>query len=319
MKQRVSILISVFLLAACSNNTTKQQVTTEKANAAIGLSVNQIVGIGKIGPESDIIQLSSQVGGVVQKIYKKENDTVKSGEIVLELDHQVEDAKTKQLAEQLRTQTAQIMADEAAVEEYKAKCNNALSEVQRLQRLLDKGAETQQTFDDATTNLKVYQSNLTRLLANVQVSRDKLAETKGAIEVSEKEREQKIIRSPVNGKILEISTLIGSAVDSKQSFAQISPEEKTIAVCEIDELFADKIANGQKAWIRNLGSLDTLSTGTVYYAASFLKKKSLFTDQAGEKEDRRVREIKIMLDQPEKLLLNARVECVVNISGYQKQ
>jgi hypothetical protein len=42
---------------------------------------------------------------------------------------------------------------------------------------------------------------------------------------------------------------------------------------------------------RNVGSLDTLSTGTIYFTSSFLKKKSLFTDQSGEKEDRRVRTI----------------------------
>ena len=54
------------------------------------------------------------------------------------------------------------------------------------------------------------------------------------------------------------------------------------------------------------------------FTASFLKKKSLFTDQAGEKEDRRVRQIKIGLDHPEQLLLNARVECVIDISRNSK-
>jgi hypothetical protein len=45
----------------------------------------------------------------------------------------------------------------------------------------------------------------------------------------------------------------------------------------------------------------------------------LFTDQSGEKEDRRVRTIKIMLDRPDRLLLNARVECVIDISGNLKK
>ena len=79
------------------------------------------------------------------------------------------------------------------------------------------------------------------------------------------------------------------------------------------------IVEGQKGWIRNVGSVDTLSTGTVYFTSSFLKKKSLFTDQSGEREDRRVRTIKMMLDQPEKLLLNARIECVIDISGNLKK
>jgi hypothetical protein len=57
----------------------------------------------------------------------------------------------------------------------------------------------------------------------------------------------------------------------------------------------------------------------VYFTSSFLKKKSLFTDQSGEKEDRRVRTIKLLLDAPENLLLNARVECVIDISNSVKK
>ena len=129
---------------------------------------------------------------------------------------------------------------------------------------------------------------------------------------------QKIILSPVNGRILELTVLAGGSVGTQQSLAQISPEGKTIAVSEIDEMYAGKIVIGQKGWIRNVGSTDTLSTGTVYFTSSFLKKKSLFTDQSGEKEDRRVRTIKLFLDQPEKLLLNARIECVIDISGNPK-
>jgi len=319
MNRLIYPVLLIALLAGCKSPGSKDKASPDKtSHDAPPLKVSQVVGIGKIEPENDIIQLSSPVSGIVSKIDKNENDSVRAGEIVLELDHGVEDAKITQLASQVNTQTEQIKADEASILEFQAKYNNASDQLQRLQKLLLKGAETQQTVDDARTNMQTYQSNLNRLQANVDVSKSRLSETKNALLVSEQERNQKIIRSPVNGKILEIGTLIGSPIDNKQGFAQICPRGRTIAVCEIDELFADKVLDGQKAWIRNLGSLDTLSTGTVYFTASFLKKKSLFTDQAGEKEDRRVREIKIFLDQPERLLLNARVECVVDISANQK-
>lgn len=285
----------------------------------VGGIVNQVIGIGKIGPESDIVQLSSPVNGIVQKILKKENDTVWEGTPILQLDHHVEDAKVRQLNSEVNTQAVQIIADEASIGEFAAKYGNSVSEVQRLQRLLAEGAETQQAVDNATTDLKSYQSNFKRLQANVAVSKSRLSETKAGLQLAEVERDQKIIRSPVTGKILEISTLIGGTIDTRQSFAQISPVCKTIAVCEIDEMYAGKVSVGQKAWVRNVGSLDTLSAGTVYFAFSFLKKKSLFTDQSGEKEDRRVRTIKIMLDRPDELLLNARVECVIDISGDLKK
>ena len=306
-----SLLLFAFFISC---NTQGDSVKTDTNTIKPPSTVREVVGIGEILPEQDIIQLSSPVNGIVRKIYKNENDSVSVGTPILELDHQLEDAKTEQLHSEMNTQSAQITADKAAVGEYEAKYSNAVSEVQRLKRLLAKGAETQQAVDDASTNVKSFASNRKRLLENVEVSRNKLEETKAAFQSAKIEQRQKIIVSPVNGKILELPILIGGAVNTQQSLAQIQPVGKTIAVCEIDELYAGKIAVGQKAFIRNVGSPDTLSTGTVYFTFSFLKKKSLFTDQSGEKEDRRVRTIKILLDKPDKLLLNARIECVIAVA-----
>ena len=317
MKNYLSLIFIFSIFVACNNKAAKEKLAIENAKQAI--AVNRIVGIGKIIPENDIIQLSSAVNGIVEKIYKKENDTVNIGSVILELEHHLEDEKIMQLNNQLITQAAQIKVDAASVGEFEAKVSNANSELQRLQNLLLKGAETQQTVDDANTNLKSFNSNLNRLEASVAVSKSKWQETKTALITAQIERDQKIIRSPIKGKILELTVLIGSSISIQQSFAQISPEGKTIAICEIDELNADKIMVGQNGWIRNVGSSDTLSTGKVYFTFSFLKKKSLFTDQSGEKEDRRVRTIKMMLDNPDKLLLNARVECVIDIFSNSKK
>ena len=317
MKKGYYALILVLFYISCNTENKKKAVADEKAKLEI--SNSRVVGVGMIVPEMDIVQLSSPVNGIVKKILKYENDSVSAGTPILELDHQLEDAKVKQLGSEVVTQAAQIKGDEASIGEFEAKSENAVTELLRMQRLLAKGAETQQAVDDATTGLKSFQSNLKRLQAGADVSKSRLNETKDALHLAQLERDQKIIISPVNGRILELTVLPGGSVDTQKSFAQISPEGKIIAVCEIDEMFAGKIAVGQKGRIRNVGSLDTLSTGTVFFAYSFLKKKSLFTDQSGEKEDRRVRTIKMSLDQPEKLLLNARIECVIDISGKLKK
>jgi multidrug efflux pump subunit AcrA (membrane-fusion protein) len=317
MKNGFYALILFVVFISCNNAEIKKEAADAKTKLEI--TSDRVVGVGMIVPEKDIVQLSSPVNGIVNKILKNENDSVSIGTPGLELDHQLENAKVKQLGSEVTTQAAQIKADEASVGEYEAKQENAVSELQRMQRLLAKGAETQQTVDDTNTSLKSFQSNLKRLQANADVSKNRLNETKAALHVAQLERDQKIICSPVNGRILELTVITGGSVDTQESLAQISPEGKTIAVCEIDEMYAEKIAVGQKGWIRNVGSIDTLSTGTVFLTFSFLKKKSLFTDQSGEKEDRRVRTIKMMLDHPEKLLLNARIECVIDISGNLKK
>lgn len=317
MKNNFLLIIPIFVLMACNNKAEKEKIAIENANQM--LANNRIVGIGKITPENDIVQLSSPVNGIVLKIYKKENDTVIVGSIILELDHQLEDEKIIQLINQMNTQAAQINVDVSNVAELQARVSNAKIALQRLQNLLLKAAETQQTVDDATTNLKVLNANLERLKASVAVSRSRWQEIKTDLNSAQVERDQKIIKSPIKGRILELTVLIGGSVSMQESFAQISPEGKTIAICEIDEANAGKIEVGQKGWIRNVGATDTLSSGTVYFAFSFLKKKSLFTDQSGEKEDRRVRTIKMLLNNPENLLLNKRVECVIDISNNIKK
>jgi multidrug efflux pump subunit AcrA (membrane-fusion protein) len=317
MKQYFPLILLLSILISCSNNSANEKLKSE--NTKQDLAIDYVVGIGKIIPENDIIQISSPVNGIVKEIYKRENDTVIIGTVILELEHLLEDAKLLQLKSEVATQSAQISVDDASVDEFDAKCNNSKSELLRLQNLLAKGAETQQTVDDASTDLKSFQANLKRLEASVTVSKSRLKESKAAFQVAQMERDQKIITSPVNGKILELTVLIGGSVAIQQSLGQISPEGRTIAICEIDELNAEKVAVGQKGWIRNVGSSDTLSTGKIYFTSSFLNKKSLFTDQSGEKEDRRVMTIKMMLDQPGKLLLNARVECIIDPSNNIKK
>jgi len=310
MKPILLIVPLACLLIACKSKEADKVETISKPL----VDVQQVVGIGRIEPENEIIQLSAEVGGIVQKIYKNENERVQAGDIIFELKHTIEDANTSQLKSGVAIQEAQIKVDESAIKELQIKYANSNVSLQRLKNLLAKGAETQQVVDNATAEMQSFQANIQKLQATVQVSKMKWKETKAEVAVAEAKSKQKFITAPVNGILLELNIQIGNSIDSKQIIAQLNPGGKTIAVCEIDELFANKIQIGQAAVIRNFGAIDTLSTGKVYFAESFLKKKSLFTDQAGEKEDRRVRKIKIVLDKPTTILLNSRIECVVFIS-----
>lgn len=310
MKKSLFLLLLCYLAASCES----KKVNSVSSNE--NLDVPFVVGVGKIIPENDIIQLSSAVNGIVTIIYKNENETVEIGTLILEMEHALDDQKIVQLQQQRITNSRQILSDQASIDENQAKAINAKTTLLRLKNLFTAGAETQQNVDDADTNLKEIQATTARLEANEIVSKSKLEETNAALHSAQIERNQKLIRSPVKGKILELSVLIGSAINTQESFAQISPQGKTIAICEIDETNASKIKIEQTGWIRNIGSSDTISTGRVYFVNTFLKKKSLFTDQSGEKEDRRVRTIKMQLDHPESLLLNARIECVIDISNY---
>ncbi len=307
MKLTLLSILLVCIIVSCNNKKTEDN--TAVSNQSV--NINQVIGIGRIEPENEIIQLSPELGGIVQKIYKNENDSIKKGDTLIELKHTIEDANILQLKQAVAVQGAQIKVDKSAISELQIKYANSAIELKRLTNLLDKGAETQQVVDNANVEMQSFAANIKKFQATAEVSKMKWNETNTQVLVANAQRQQKFIIAPLNGILLELKIQTGSTIDSKQIVAQLKPDGKIIAVCEIDELFANKIKFGQSAVIRNFGALDTLTLGKIYFASSFLKKKSLFTDQPGEKEDRRVREIKILLDNPSTILLNSRIECVV--------
>jgi hypothetical protein len=58
---------------------------------------------------------------------------------------------------------------------------------------------------------------------------------------------------------------------------------------------------------------DNLAEGEVVFLGSYLKKKSLFSDDSGNMEDRRVREVRVRLSGKPDLLINSRVEVVIDL------
>ena len=99
-----------------------------------------------------------------------------------------------------------------------------------------------------------------------------------------------------------------------QSACDFAPEGPLMAVTEVDELFADKVKEGMSAYIRPQGKTDTLATGKVFLTSPYLRKKSLFADAASDMEDRRVREVRVLLDQHARALIGSRVECVIQLN-----
>jgi hypothetical protein len=84
----------------------------------------------------------------------------------------------------------------------------------------------------------------------------------------------------------------------------------------VDELFADLVETGQNAEIRRLGETQALAEGRVIFTGPALRRKSLFSQDVGDLEDRRVREIWVGLPETASLILGMRVECVIKLEPH---
>ncbi|WP_161595834.1 HlyD family secretion protein [Flavobacterium pectinovorum] len=310
MKYILFYLIALFL-SSCSK---KEEIKSDQEPVHKEVTSSEIVGLGRIEPSEKLSALATETGGIVVDIHKKENDIITKGDLIIELDHTVQDAKKAQIESRIETQKIEIKVTQLNLKEQEINLANKEIELQRLKNLHKNGAETRQNVDNIETETKISRANVAQLQSRVMMANSRLQEIKEELKVSNKELQHYLVKALSDGQIMTMNATKGAALSPNKAFADFIPKSKLVATCEIDELFADKIKEGQKAIIRQIGSNKTIGSGVVIFASSALKRKSLFSEKAGDQEDRRVREIKILLANQTDYLINSRIECVVQTS-----
>jgi HlyD family secretion protein len=272
---------------------------------------SQIVGIGRIEPEDKILDIASALSGIVVVLPVEAGDQLLKDEIILELDSEVEKARLEQAAARIQTQLAQIEASKAALSAERIRAENARLFFERTEALFKEGAETEYNYDLAKTEYESLVEENKRLEASV-VSAEKMLRQYGADQLLAKaEYEKRFIRAPSDGQLLSLDIRLGSLVTPQKNIGAFAPAGPLSAWVEIDELFASKVQKGQRAYIRQQGTTEPLAWGEVGFVGPYLRKKSIFSDEIGDLQDRRVREVRITLDPEADVLFGARVECVV--------
>jgi HlyD family secretion protein len=306
----LTIAFAIILLEGCNSKPAKSD-TQPVSKTTDGPS--KIIAIGRVEPQSKITPIGSEMGGLIKHIYIHAGDTVKKGQVLIELVHEYEDALLAQAISKLATQNAEIENASAQLKSIKIKTQNFKIKLQRIKNMYAQDADTRQSMDNAQTDYDQSLTDIDRYSALLNSSRKTLAQYQLAIDVVKAQVGQKIIKAPDDGLILNMDLTEGSSVSAEKSLVDFAPLSPLTVLCEVDELYYDKVKIGQAAYIRNQGMNDTLAEGKVIFLSPYIKKKSLFSDDSNNMEDRRVREVRILLIGHPSLLFNSRVEAVIYI------
>jgi HlyD family secretion protein len=292
-----------------NNTTSKNTSTTQATNVAY--EPDKVVATARIEPEAKIAKLSSEVSGLIKKVYVKTGDVVKKGDILIELSSELESQQVAQNQSFTQVKISSKAEIEANIYLEQTKLGNAKQKYERLKTAFGKGAETQQNLDNAELDYKSIQKNIEKLQKQILTNASEMAENQIKINIANIQLQRRFIKAPSNGIILSINLSEGNAVLAYSDLIEFAPESPINAVCEVDELFANDIKVGQIAYIRAVGRTEKLAEGTVILTSPYLKKKSLFSDASNDLDDRRVREVRIRLTNPKDLLFGMRVEGVI--------
>ncbi len=307
------ILISLFL-AACSG--TEEKAATDKTDTASTSTavLSQAYGNGRITSASKLAQLASPASGVVMEIIKKENETVREGDILATLNTAAEEAEISRIIATINKQRASNKIASEQVLESEKKLLKRKRDYERSLALSKVNAETQDALESASLEYELEKSNLNNELNEKKVTNTELQALNAQLKIAKAKRDEKRIIAPSDGKVLEWLVTKGEGTQANSSVAQFAPKGALIATCEIDELLADELRLGQSVNVRSQDGRKLISTGKVIYLSDFLKRKSIFGDAASEAEDRRVRTVEISLDQQQNLLINSRVQCEIDLT-----
>jgi multidrug resistance efflux pump len=281
------------------------------------VEVSEVVGVGKVEPEKEIISLAAASGGIVKEIYRNDGDSIKEDEPLVRLDDDLELIRVSQLRSQYNSQKSQEDIDELNLRESEARLANKKKLLESVRVLALKGAETKQNLDDLETEVTTLSLTVEKDRSMVKLSASRLMELAAQVRYAEAEAANKILRSPYDGVLLEMQIEKGSAVNQFEKFAEVAPAGPTIVRTEVDELFAGRLSKGLDADIRFVGSDSVVAKGKVIFLSTYLKKKSLFSGESNEQEDRLVREVRIKLEGETGLILNSKVESVIKLKNSQ--
>jgi multidrug resistance efflux pump len=321
MNKKIYLFIVPLIITACGGNVENKEKSGTASNsvnsAIVKVEVSEVVGVGKVEPEQEIISLAAATGGVIKEIYKNDGDSIRKDEPLVRLDDELELIRVSQLRSQYNTQKLQEDIDELNLRESEARLANKKRLLESVRVLELKGAETKQTLDDLETEVTTLSLNVEKYSASVKLASSRLVEMADQVRYAEAEASKKILRSPYDGILLDLQIEKGSSVKQFEEYAEVAPSGPMTVRTEVDELFAGRLRIGLDADIRFVGSDSVVARGKVTFLSPYLKKKSLFSQKANEQEDRLIREVRIKLEGENGLILNSKVESVIALKNSQ--
>ncbi|MFZ9739148.1 MAG: HlyD family efflux transporter periplasmic adaptor subunit [Prochlorotrichaceae cyanobacterium] len=260
-------------------------------------------------------------------------------------------AETQTRIRQIDQPQAQaIAAQEARLRELQASLSLGLQDLERDQQLLQEGAIAQRDLDRQQTQVEELQSQvktaeatlgqlktarssdlhnaqaqLKTAQANLPLSqiRTAVASARQNLKLAETRLDDAIIYAPQSGRVLRLITRQGEATASSPSggeegILELGNTRQMMVVAEVYESDVVRVKVGQTATIRSRnGAFNEPLTGKVTEIGWQIFKNNVLDDDPAANADARVVEVKIQLDQSDRVenLTNLQVDVTIDTQG----
>ena len=247
----VAVAVIVFGLTALNKNNANG-VRFKKETIKKGSIEALVVTTGTLNPVTTV-DVGSQVSGKIEDIYVDFNSVVKEGQIIARIEQ-------SSFLTRVQQNKANYLSAEAGVEKSKVTLENNKKKFDRALDLFNKSLISYEEKEAAET--QYYSSK-----ADLQSSEAKLEQAKSQLDSSEVDLAYTIIKSPINGVVINRNVNVGQTVAASFQapvLFQIANDLSKMQVeCSVDEADIGKVEEGQRVTFTVDAFPDDNFSGTV--------------------------------------------------------
>lgn len=268
-----------------------------------------VSAIGRILPQSGIIDVYGSPGEIVAAINVKEGQSIQVGQSLATLTS-LAAAEVKVKNARLELSASQRMSEER-LEFSNASLATAQLEAkfadQNLKRALASQGSAfvsadlleQRTLVAQQAALAVAQAEF-EIKTTRRLNEQKLNEAQAALEAAETVRDAAKVPAPITGTVLKVRGRVGNQSSSSLELFKLGDTSKIIVVAEVYESEVIKVKPGMAATI-NAAALPDNMTGTVTQVSGIVFRNTIETMDPTARTQTRVVEVTIEMDEVEPL------------------
>ncbi|MBS1551673.1 MAG: efflux RND transporter periplasmic adaptor subunit [Bacteroidetes bacterium] len=283
-------------------------------------NTNEINASGTI--EATDVVVSSKTAGQIEDIAVKEGDKVSKDDLLVVLDHKSLDIQLRQMSAGIEQAEAQLRLLQSGarkedialakeqVKTAKINLDQALTDKERLSKLLESNTITQKQFEDASVKYELAQNQYNTARQNllkvsnivrpeeIESSKANLKRNQVGLEIIQKNIEDCTVKSPLSGIVTKKFVEAGEYVTPGSSLLKLSDLSIVNFYIYINETDLGKIKLGQKAEVKTDSYKDKIYGGEVI----FISPEAEFTPkniQTPEERTKLVFKVKIQIPNPD--------------------
>ncbi len=233
------LLFLTIFSSGCSNEKSKKPasppIPVTVGTATTKTVPAQLRAIGNVQAYSTVT-VKSRVAGQIMRVYFKEGDDMKKGDLLFMIDPRSFEAALKQSEANLERDMAQVKQAEANLERDIAQEKNAQVEAERYKTLFERGVVARQQYDKFRTDWEALVATVRADRAAKANAEAAVAADRAAVENANLQLSYCSIRSPMEGRTGSLIVQAGNIIKENEAnlvvINQITPIYVTLSVPE---------------------------------------------------------------------------------------